>query len=516
MASPTPAISPATSLVGVVDIGSNSIRLVIYRAGGKLPHPQFNEREVCSLAEGVAQYGKLDEGRMAHAFKVLKRFARIIALSRVSQTHAFATEAVRRANNASAFIQEAEGILGQEVEVISGVNEARLAGQGVAGGFLAPKGIVADLGGGSLELIPIDKTPMNQYAVSLPMGYLIALSPAELNDYLAEVAWLGDETLAKGVPLYAVGGAWRAVATAYCSRHKPRIDIAHGLVLDMTQMQDMLSRIARKQGEVRGIPPARRETMAQVIRISEVVLARLSPSQVIFSSYGVREGVLLSHTNTASANVDVKADAATTSDPLMDGVREYAEVGWRFAGLGQQLETLLPPFLTHLDEATQRLAYAVAYLVDVAWLEHPDHRPRLALEKMLGLAVVGITHAERVWMAAVLYTRYMGRMPKKKSFLSLLPKHGRKSARYVGLLLRMFMTISGGVAPVFEGMSVATETLGGNGGKIKPEKKGEGKSTGLAIRVHIEGDILGSGVLFERRLAEVNRCYPGVIRLGRG
>ena len=506
MASPTPAISPvplpvpasspATSLVGVIDIGSNSIRLVIYRAGGKLPHPQFNEREVCSLAEGVAKHGKLDEGRMAHAFKVLRRFARIITLSGVAQTYAFATEAVRRANNASSFIRQAEGILEQRVEVISGVNEARLAAQGVAGGFLAPKGIVADLGGGSLELIPIDKTPMDDYAVSLPIGYLIALSPAELDGYLAKVAWLGDAKLAKGVPLYAVGGAWRAVATAYCSRHKPRIDIAHGLVLAMDEMQDMLSRIGQKQGEMRGIPPARRETMAQVIRISRVVLARLSPSQVIFSSYGVREGVLLSRTNTAS---DV------SSDPLMDGVKEYAEVGWRFAGLGQALETLLPPFLAHLDEATQRLAYAVAYLVDVAWLEHPDHRPRLALEKMLGLAVVGITHGERVWMAAVLYTRYMGRMPKKKSFLSLLPKHGRKSARYVGLLLRMFMTMSGGVAPVFEYIRVASETPRG---KMQGEKKGED------IRVEIKGDILGSGVLFERRLAEVNRCYPGVIRLG--
>ena len=147
MAVPLRAATDASALVGVIDIGSNSIRLVIYRGGGKLPHPQFNEREVCRLAEGVAATGCLDKKRIAHALQVLRRFARLNALSRVSQLHVFATEAVRRANNASHFISQAEAILATEIEVISGIAEACLSAQGVAGGFIAPKGVVADLGG---------------------------------------------------------------------------------------------------------------------------------------------------------------------------------------------------------------------------------------------------------------------------------------------------------------------------------------------------------------------------------
>ena len=487
-ATSVPVDPPATSLVGVIDIGSNSIRLVIYRGGGKLPHPQFNEREVCRLAEGVAETNRLDKTRISHALQVLRRFARLLKLSQVPQVHAFATEAVRRADNASDFINQAETILGVAVDVISGIEEARLSAYGVAGGFLKPKGVVADLGGGSLELIPINGAPLVKHATSLPCGYLIQLSAGDLASQLTDVAWL-DTPLAQNQPLYAVGGAWRAVATAYCYNHKPRIDIAHGLELDGDTMHAMLARIADCDGDMRGIPPARRPTMQQAINISKAVLVRLNPSKVIFSSYGLREGVLFNRL----------AAATPSPDPLLDGVREYAEVGWRFAGLGSRLVKMLPPFIAHLDNASQRLAQATAYLADIAWLEHPDHRPRLALEKMLGLSVVGITHAERVWMAAALYTRYMGYMPKKKSFLSLLPKQQRRSAKYVGLLLRMLMTLSGGVAPVFDNLSVKAVT---SKTKQKP-----------ILKLQVADDILGSGVLFARRLDEVNRYYPGVIRL---
>ena len=437
-------------LVGLVDVGSNSIRLVIYRAGGRLPHPQFNERDVCRLGEGLKETGRLAEDRMDHALKTLSRFATIIHASTLDRLDIFATEALRKAENAQDFITKAEAILKAQIRILSGEEEARLSGNGVLSGFMDVDGIVGDLGGGSLELAHIHsaqslkQSDPDKKVVSLPLGHLQKLKKAEITASLEQVDWLHEM---KGKPFYAVGGTWRALATAYTSASKKRVDVVHGLTLSPDELKKLMDHINDPETGMEGVPPARRGSMKQAIKVMRVLLKYLEPEMVVFSSYGIREGILYE---------DLSCDIRDI-DPLMAGVEEYGMMTERFAGLGIALSKQIDPFIKTLSPKLQRLAKACCYLADISWLDHPDYRAGLAIEKMLGLSVVGVTHADRALMAAVLSVRYRGSFPTRKVLRGLMTEKDRKSARYIGSILRMLMSVSGGIPSLIDQLEITAE-----------------------------------------------------------
>lgn len=423
--------------IGLIDIGSNSIRLVIYRSGGRLPHPQFNEREVCRLGEGLALTGRLAPDRIEAALSTLARFAIIISNSNLDRIDIFATEAVRKAENKDDFIIPAEKMLGHPIRVLEGQQEAIYAAQGVISGFVYVDGIVADLGGGSLELTHVHpgEALRKDKSVSLPVGHLIKADMAQIEDLISSVSWIHHP---KSRKLYVVGGTWRAIATAHAAASRKRVDIVHGLTLTREELLPFLDKIELAGGEIQGIPPARRSSMVQAITVLRSLIKVHGTEKIVFSSYGAREGVLFEGLD----------DRAQGIDPLLAGVAEYAEMSQRFDGLGKSLINAMGAFIDVLPEQYQRLAKACCWLADISWLEYPDYRGSLATEKMLGMAVVGISHPERVWMAAVLSIRYTGEFPKGRIFRGLLTQKERKQALLIGLALRMLMAASGGIPDI--------------------------------------------------------------------
>jgi len=425
--------------IALIDIGSNSIRLVIYRAGGRLPHPQFNEREVCRLGEGVMAHGKMAQDRIDHAMEALSRFALIVRHSRVERLEVFATEAVRRASNSPDFLVSAESLLGVPIRILKGSEEATLSAKGVLSGFVEVDGVVGDIGGGSLEMLSIVPGQKLSEAsnISLQLGHLLDLSEEYIHRELKKLDWLAAR---EGSTFYAVGGVWRALATAHASFHKNRVDIVHGLCLSRDQILALMEKIDEVDGVVKGIPPARYASMRQGNRVMRSVLRVMKPEKVIFSSYGLREGILYDQLDGHIAKVD----------PLLAGAAEYGGMASRFDHLGPALIASLEPLLEDLPPELDRLVRASCYLADLCWLEHPDYRGILALDKMLGLSVVGISHNERVWMAAVLFIRYTGKFPKRRLFKGMLTRKERKLARFIGLTLRMMMTVSGGIPEIIQ------------------------------------------------------------------
>lgn len=479
----------ATSRVGIIDIGSNSIRLVIYRAGGRLPHPQFNEREVCRLGYGVMETGLLDGSCMQAAYAALRRFAMIARHSQLDRMLCFATAAVRVANNGDEFLNRAEAILESRVRVLSGDEEAMMAANGIISGFPGSvgsgmAGIVGDLGGGSLELglLPVQATADEAIqTASLNIGHLVMLDEASLCDALQTLPWLEK---AKGRVLYAVGGTWRALATASIASRRKSIPIVHGLTMTPAGLLPLLDAIAENNGDLQGIPAARKPSMLQTVRITRAVLEVLQPEQMVFSGFGVREGILY----------DSLPPQLRQLDPLLTGVEEYAEMTQRFPGLGPALQQFILPFVEHFPDQYKRLAQACCYLADICWLEHPDYRAGMAIQKMMSMAVIGISHEERMWMAAVLSVRYQGVLPAKRLFRGMLNRKQRRRARLVGLVMRLAMTTTGGI-PVLLG-AVA----------VQPVKKG--------VRVEFAGEIADlSSALVERRLDAVRRYAKGKLEL---
>jgi exopolyphosphatase / guanosine-5'-triphosphate,3'-diphosphate pyrophosphatase len=215
--------------VAVVDIGSNSVRLVAYEGLTRAPTPIFNEKVLCGLGRGVAKTGKLPEDGVRQALQALARFRTLIDLMGIKRVYVLATAAARDAKNGKAFIAEAETIIGTHIELISGQREARLSAMGVIAGFHKPDGIVGDLGGGSLELIDVNGHKLGK-GTSVQLGGLAltdssggSMKKAEkiVKDNLAAAKLDGKKR-----DFYAVGGTWRlpvrrSIFAACCNARHP-------------------------------------------------------------------------------------------------------------------------------------------------------------------------------------------------------------------------------------------------------------------------------------------------------
>ena len=149
--------SPQLAPMAIIDIGSNSIRLVIYASQGRYPFPLFNERANCRLGEGVGDDGMLREDRIEVALATLARFAKILGNMGISKVHAVATAAVRRAKNAEQFTRPAAALLNHEISVLSQQAEAYHVARGLTLNLPRATGLVADLGGGSIEIIKLSE-----------------------------------------------------------------------------------------------------------------------------------------------------------------------------------------------------------------------------------------------------------------------------------------------------------------------------------------------------------------------
>ena len=166
--------------VGILDIGSNSIRLCVYDASSRVPVPLFNEKEVCSLALGLEHSGVLNPEGIEPALNTVGRFVALSKAMDVVRLDILATAAVRDAKDGEAFAQTIRDRFDVAVKILSGKEEAHLAAKGVLCGAPFAHGIVCDLGGGSLELVSIDGADFGPH-ISLPLG-LLRLAEASGDD----------------------------------------------------------------------------------------------------------------------------------------------------------------------------------------------------------------------------------------------------------------------------------------------------------------------------------------------
>ena len=137
--------------IGVIDIGSNSVRLVVYEGAVRSPTPLFNEKVLCGLGRSVATTGRLGAESIERALTALARFRAIARVLGVKNLRAIATAAVREAGDGREFIARGERAAGVAIQTLSGEREAELAAAGIEMGFRNPLGVAGDLGGGSLS-----------------------------------------------------------------------------------------------------------------------------------------------------------------------------------------------------------------------------------------------------------------------------------------------------------------------------------------------------------------------------
>ena len=213
----------------VIDIGSNSVRLVVFEGLIRAPLPIFNERVLCGIGRDLASSGALHEGGVELALSSIERFVTISREIGAGEPDAVATAAVREARNGLQFVERVRERCGLEVRVLTGVNEARLSALGAISAIPDADGVMGDIGGGSLELVVLNAGEIGE-SVTLPLGALrlMGLTPQQqvkaIDQAVDSVPWLND---LKNKTFYAVGGAWRSLARIHMAQRDYPLRIVH-------------------------------------------------------------------------------------------------------------------------------------------------------------------------------------------------------------------------------------------------------------------------------------------------
>jgi exopolyphosphatase/guanosine-5'-triphosphate,3'-diphosphate pyrophosphatase len=445
--------------IAVIDIGSNSVRLVVYEGAVRAPTPLFNEKVLCGLGRSIASTGHLGEDSVERALEALRRFRAITRILSVKNVRAIATAAVREAVDGAEFIQRAEKACGTKIEVLSGEKEARLVAQGIMMGFVDADGIAGDLGGGSLELIELAKDKLEE-AVTLPVGglRLIDASGGKLEKTqplvdaaIAQVPWLGD---GKGRPFYAVGGSWRALAHLHMEQLNYPLRVTHGYTIP-TAEAIAFCEFVRKTKKLSGlsgieeITKARREVLPYGALVLERLLKAVEPREVVFSIFGIREGLLFS----------LLPAHERRKDPLLSFCSEYAALRSRSVEHAWELckwtDAIFEPPGPKETPEERRLRHAACLISDIGWRSHPDYRGEQSLNLLAHAALGGIDHPGRIFLALSIYYRHAGPGENRGEDLSerlkaIVSKRLQKRARIVGAAIRTAHMLSIGVAGVID------------------------------------------------------------------
>ena len=445
----------------IVDIGSNSVRLVVYERMGRAPLPRFNEKSLCRLGEGLAQTGAIQPDNFRRTVEAVRRFRAIADAMGVGRIDATATEAMRRATNGEALRQAITAESGLEIRILSGAEEARHAALGVISGFFRPLGLVGDMGGGSLEVAEALDDTVGERWVSLPLGALPVEALLEKGPDAAKRAV--DALLGDGLPpaltrpvFYPVGGGWRALAKAHMAATRAPVPVVHGYTVDTATIRAFAKSIWRPGPGGRalaGVPARRARTLPAAALVLDRTLKRLAPEQVVFSALGLREGWLYAQ---LSAEERYR-------DPLIEGA---ALIGLPAARV-PRFATALVPWSAALfpgeTPAEARLRIATCALSDMGWRDHPDLRAGEMFRRLLQFPFIGITHPERAFVAAAIHARYNGKAddPVLLPAVDLLSRAVRRRALILGRSLTLAYRFSAGVPEVLEGsrLRVGTDRL---------------------------------------------------------
>jgi exopolyphosphatase / guanosine-5'-triphosphate,3'-diphosphate pyrophosphatase len=434
--------------VAIVDIGSNSIRLVVYAGATRIPWIIFNEKVMAGLGRNLSKGGLLSEEAQERALDALRRFRLLVKQMGVARTRVVATAAVRDAANGADFLKKVRSI-GLRPEMVSGEQEGLLAGLGVISAIPEADGFVADLGGGSLELVEVRDGEAHRSA-SLPFGVLRLGSLLEKGEgALAKklekaIASLDLAPLKRKRPLYLVGGSWRALARLDMLLTDYPLPIMHHYAMSADRPVALQASIkALGNNELRGIPSlsvSRVPTLPHANILLKNLVALLKPSELVVSSFGIREGLLYNDLDPATR----------AQDPLVEAARSTARDQSRFAEHGALLDRWIGEILDDEPWAA-RLRLTACMLADVAWQSHPDFRAERGVDLALHGNWVGVDGPGRVMIAQALFCNFGGgRDFDEYEAASLCTPDELERASIWGLAMRLGQRLSGGVASSLE------------------------------------------------------------------
>ncbi len=426
----------ALARVGVIDVGSNSVRMVVFDGAARSPAYFYNEKVMAGLGQGLAQSGRLNPRGRARALAALQRFALLARGMEVAPLTCVATAAVREAEDGPAFQAEVEAATGLHLRVISGEEEARLSAQGVLLGWPDARGIVCDIGGNSMELARIAEgrvgdrlsTPLGPFRLTQVAGGAAgrrAHVRAILREAAARLAPRGDR-------IYLVGGAWRVIARLDMERRGYPLTVLHEYRMTPASLLETLDWIAASDPAVlrarTGTGAERMEVVPPAAEVLRELVGVFHPREIDVSAYGIREGVLYEQ-----MPAELRA-----RDPLIEAARAAEQSSARMPGFGSRLYRFLSPLFRDQGEARLRLARAACLLHDVTWRAHPDYRAEVCFDNATRANLGGLDHPGRVFLGLALLHRYKNSRAgsRMEPLFALLPPADIQAAEVLGKAMR--------------------------------------------------------------------------------
>ena len=284
--------------LGVIDLGSNSLRMGIYEKEDDVIKEVFRERHQVRLAEGLNSDNMLKKEPMERTLKVFEKYRQLLMEKQVDDFKAIATESLRRAKNASQFIQCVKLFTGIDIEVLDGEQEARYGAVAAHTSVNGDDFYVIDIGGGSVEISKVKNGAVKNYN-SMPLGCVVMtekFSPDEQGDIeikkhmqncIGENLWINEK-----LPVCVLGGVVKELAIAVLGNQE-----FDGRKITAKQVFDMYNRIFKtkicERAEKFGIDPKRCDVMVAGLCPLVTLLEITKADEIVFCSKGVREGVAM-------------------------------------------------------------------------------------------------------------------------------------------------------------------------------------------------------------------------------
>ncbi|SFS03486.1 Ppx/GppA family phosphatase [Yoonia litorea] len=432
------AAAQALSRVGVIDVGSNSVRLVVFDGAARSPAYFYNEKIMCALGAGLSQTGHLNPEGRVRALSAIRRFAALADGMGISPLTAVATAAVREASDGQEFREEVLRETGIKLWVIDGKEEARLSAQGVLLGWPGSYGLICDIGGSSMELADLAEGRVGQRVTS-------ALGPLKLREikggrkaikaHVREVMAelhndMGNET---GMRLFLVGGSWRAIARVDMERRGYPLTVLHEYRMTARQITKTAEYIRKSDlQELRGrcnISDSRMSLVPYAAIVLKELMRAFKPKDVAVSSYGIREGMLY----------EQMPRELRERDPLVEACRFAESKDARMPGFGRILYDFVKPLFPRANWQKKRIIKAACLLHDVSWRAHPDYRAEVTFDNATRANLGGLKHSERVMLGLALMNRYTNKTSNSRfdPLFAMLSEAQIKEAEVLGKAMRL-------------------------------------------------------------------------------
>ncbi len=424
----------ALSRVGVVDVGSNSVRLVVFDGAARSPAYFYNEKIMCGLGAGMSETNRLNPEGRERALNALKRFQLLAQGMGLAPLSAVATAAVREAEDGPDFCEEVRRVTGLKIWVIDGEEEARLSAQGVLLGWPGAYGLICDIGGSSMELAEISKGQVGKRVTS-PLGPLkLQEVEGDLKKHITKVVKkLSDKMGPQHDRLFLVGGSWRAIARIDMERRGYPLHVLHEYRMTESALAATTKYIKENSPEELrsrcGVSAARMALVPYATEVLKQVVQVFAPADIAISSYGIREGLLY----------EQMPQDLRDRDPLIEACRFAESKDARLPGFGRKLFSFVHPIFKDASPEQMRIVKAACLLHDVSWRAHPDYRAQNCFENTTRANLGGITHSERVFLGLALLHRYRNKREgtRFEDMYALLNDEGQLDAEILGKAMRL-------------------------------------------------------------------------------